>query len=678
MDTPVNHSRYSQQTTPAINRAKTQETRLLESDNNNNSNWALLLSEPEFLLPPMLSYSTGNVPNSDAYLSSIGQSVGNYDYENNTKEGKRRSFQEEEGEEEEEECLDEDTFRADEEEQEGKKFLLGSTSTNDSEKVTLRNQLADILSFSGSQHSGMTRNSRSKRARNEQDEIINKRLRTSYDRFSSEADNEVFRMSLPPSSPLRDNNECYSDTENNEEYDTTYRTRPRHNNDHSSNDLILNNTKRMNSREGPRILEDDSGLFQQAEEYGDDVDNDGSSDSHGDTTLVEGFESSNSSLPSQTSAFTSFSLASASLSVATATSSEQSHVFHNNIFCYLDPETGYKNAQKILIDAIDEGYFHLKLSNLSLQNLPPEINDIQNLVSLDHQIILDLSDNKLTELPAGVFQIKHMEVLGLARNAFKTIPAAIHKLVNLKVLRLDGNDECKYLPAELFGLKKLEWLSATCLSAMDAFSKSLCFKDEEGQAPLSEAAGTALKAKKRILESKMAMKGNGLPFAFRNMVRYWVNIDHMNITKHELNTLLRFVKKTGSTESSTDKSAKNTLNENLSKENHLGLSFVKGLSLKETVLQMLCATGLTKDHSLHLENYFPNNLIPNLIKDANHVHRSCGVCHKAPLVVPLGSAYESWYDTAIKQELVFKRNFCSTKCLMHWAAEIQSSIPEWF
>jgi hypothetical protein len=80
-----------------------------------------------------------------------------------------------------------------------------------------------------------------------------------------------------------------------------------------------------------------------------------------------------------------------------------------------------------------------------------EVSQLSNLETLD------LSNNRLNELPAELGQLTNLETLDLAYNRLTALPAELGQLTNLKMLNLRSND-LTALPAELGRLTNLETL----------------------------------------------------------------------------------------------------------------------------------------------------------------------------------------------------------------------------
>jgi Leucine-rich repeat (LRR) protein len=87
----------------------------------------------------------------------------------------------------------------------------------------------------------------------------------------------------------------------------------------------------------------------------------------------------------------------------------------------------------------------LNLSNNLLSgSLQAEVRYLQNLK------VLNLSNNKFTGLPAEVGQLKNLEVLNLSGNQLTGLPNELGNLSNLKLLDLSGNN---YSEQDLSGIR---------------------------------------------------------------------------------------------------------------------------------------------------------------------------------------------------------------------------------
>ncbi|MEA5452275.1 COR domain-containing protein, partial [Leptolyngbya sp. CCNP1308] len=103
------------------------------------------------------------------------------------------------------------------------------------------------------------------------------------------------------------------------------------------------------------------------------------------------------------------------------------------------------------------------LSNNRLSGLPAEVAQLTNLSTLD------LSNNRLSSLPAEVAQPTNLSTLVLSWNQLSGLPAEIAQLTNLSTLDLSRN-RLGSLPAEIAQLTKLYWLelSSNQLSGLPA------------------------------------------------------------------------------------------------------------------------------------------------------------------------------------------------------------------
>lgn len=100
------------------------------------------------------------------------------------------------------------------------------------------------------------------------------------------------------------------------------------------------------------------------------------------------------------------------------------------------------------------GFLELQYLNLSdnrLAQLPKEIGCLTQLE------ILDLYNNQLTEAPeslAAISSLKSLKALGLNRNQLKELPEVIISLTQLQMLDLNSN-KLKELPKSLASLSQL-------------------------------------------------------------------------------------------------------------------------------------------------------------------------------------------------------------------------------
>ena len=110
--------------------------------------------------------------------------------------------------------------------------------------------------------------------------------------------------------------------------------------------------------------------------------------------------------------------------------------------------TSLEDAAKVHPDSV----YRLDLSKNRLTEIPQVVFDFKNLISLD------LSKNKLTNLPSN-FIFKHLEVLNLTKNKFTLFPEAICKNTALKQLLL-GKNYLSELPECIGDLSELVILDA--------------------------------------------------------------------------------------------------------------------------------------------------------------------------------------------------------------------------
>src|SRR5690606_8763147 len=83
---------------------------------------------------------------------------------------------------------------------------------------------------------------------------------------------------------------------------------------------------------------------------------------------------------------------------------------------YTSIEEAMKNPSQV---------YKLKLRD-KLENVPDEVKLFTNLN------VLDLSKNRLTELPEFLIQMQYLQRLDISRNKFRVFPAQICRIISLK------------------------------------------------------------------------------------------------------------------------------------------------------------------------------------------------------------------------------------------------------
>ena len=112
-----------------------------------------------------------------------------------------------------------------------------------------------------------------------------------------------------------------------------------------------------------------------------------------------------------------------------------------------------KELLAIIAKAATERAEVLNLSNTGIETIPPEIGELNNLVSLK------LNANALNRLPPEIGKLTNLTSLEVARNQLTSLPPDIGSLTNLRSLDI-SNNQIRFLPPELCNLVKLEELRA--------------------------------------------------------------------------------------------------------------------------------------------------------------------------------------------------------------------------
>jgi hypothetical protein len=127
------------------------------------------------------------------------------------------------------------------------------------------------------------------------------------------------------------------------------------------------------------------------------------------------------------------------------------------------------HAAAIVEECVDRGKETVDLDNLGLSRLTPSIIEpLRQLIRHSHDDLLSppsedeyaaltpsiqlyLSRNRLTTLPAELFNLEHIVVLSVRNNELRELPPSIARLRKLKELNIAGN-AIRRLPWELLGI----------------------------------------------------------------------------------------------------------------------------------------------------------------------------------------------------------------------------------
>ncbi len=118
------------------------------------------------------------------------------------------------------------------------------------------------------------------------------------------------------------------------------------------------------------------------------------------------------------------------------------------------PDTAkvYTSMEEALVSP--ESVLYLDLSRQKLKELPASISQFTNLKELN------LNKNKLSEFPEAIVKLTHLEKLVISKNDFQFLPAQICRLTELKSLDMSNND-IESFPACIGQLKQLEYIDAS-------------------------------------------------------------------------------------------------------------------------------------------------------------------------------------------------------------------------
>ncbi|KAK9481407.1 hypothetical protein V1514DRAFT_323727 [Lipomyces japonicus] len=119
----------------------------------------------------------------------------------------------------------------------------------------------------------------------------------------------------------------------------------------------------------------------------------------------------------------------------------------------------------------DGEFMNMDLDGYGIEQIPDEIADVKNFVSLGTgfngqtdtgplrtSVKMYLSNNNISHIPPSLFQVENITVLSLRNNNLKQLPSAIYRLKNLVDLSVGGN-ELNYLPSQIRLLPHLSVLT---------------------------------------------------------------------------------------------------------------------------------------------------------------------------------------------------------------------------
>ncbi|CCH42716.1 hypothetical protein BN7_2260 [Wickerhamomyces ciferrii] len=130
--------------------------------------------------------------------------------------------------------------------------------------------------------------------------------------------------------------------------------------------------------------------------------------------------------------------------------------YYNNI----DEEELNFKARIIIAKAIEDGNPQIRLDNIGLRNLPDDMEDLKNMITVNASGIVKpnievyASHNRLRVLPPSFFNVENVIVLSLRNNKMKKLTGKISKFQKLTDLSLASN-ELKVLPYQILNLPNL-------------------------------------------------------------------------------------------------------------------------------------------------------------------------------------------------------------------------------
>ena len=193
-------------------------------------------------------------------------------------------------------------------------------------------------------------------------------------------------------------------------------------------------------------------------------------------------------------------------------------------------------------EALNEGgYLLVKISNAKMINLCSigltsllqfRVKDFVNLK------YLDLSKNKLTEIPEKIAMLQNLQYLNLSGNLLKFLPVHMENLVSLRVLDVKNNFNLSCLPITLASLQKLRTIFIGSTNIKEITPDFLPFVENGGRFDIGAAEIDYPPLEKPELAEFVVLDANlnkDYQYAVvkKRLVAYWTAI----IESHVLNIL---------------------------------------------------------------------------------------------------------------------------------------------
>ncbi|KAK9458347.1 hypothetical protein V1511DRAFT_455050 [Dipodascopsis uninucleata] len=265
-------------------------------------------------------------------------------------------------------------------------------------------------------------------------------------------------------------------------------------------------------------------------------------------------------------------------------------------------------AIDIIRAAVEDGKADIDLDSLDVSEIPDDIADLKNLVSLvsgfngcndtgplQPDVRIYLSNNRIERIPPSLLEVDNITVLSLRNNLLKEIPNSIARLRNLKNLSLGGNN-LRYLPAQILDLRHLQVLAV----------------HPNPLEPLPIISRTDGKAVVKVATSSKSFSSNSFG---------------ISLTSSFNNTYVP--------------------------------------TLSEICLRILSGYNAS-DKEINKWNLASNiNKMISTSREMYTLQNSCGQCGRF-LVKEVGYAYEWWNSIAGVNGLVLRRDFCCGRCIDQW------------
>lgn len=298
-----------------------------------------------------------------------------------------------------------------------------------------------------------------------------------------------------------------------------------------------------------------------------------------------------------------------------------------------DEELNFK-ARAIIAEAIEDGNAQIRLDHMGLRNLPDDVEDLKNMVTIGSNGIeipkleIYASHNKLRVLPPNLFDVKNVMVLSLRHNRMKKLTGKISKLTQLTDLSIASN-EIKVIPYQILKLTKL----SNFLIRPNPYLWELKDQDDDFAVQVAEENESQEVFTRRYVSR---LKWSDLPV-----------------------------------QTSSQIPGKAVTNDREMMETVSPVPKLSELTLR-VISRYKVSLSETRMWKKNIPNYLQKMIAKAIQKGA--YEETCSVCEKVT-VNPVAKSLE-WWDIKSQKLVPLVRKFCCGNCVKSWLDEVDDAVEK--